>query len=99
IDRRQIQQHNDEYKQNNNGAQIHDDLNNGKEVRAEQDKQTVHRDEHENQRECAVEHVLLHEHVDGCSGGECREKEKQYLNHEMPTTKLVASMFASESGS
>src|SRR5881397_2694322 len=97
--RRQIQQHDDEYKQNHDGARVHDDLNHCKEVSAKQDKQTGHRGEHENQRECAVEHVLLREHVDGCSGGECRKEEKQYLNHEMPTTKLVASMFASESGS
>jgi len=43
--------------------------------------------------------MFLREHVDRCSDGNRCEKEKQYLNHEMATTKLVTSMFASESGS
>ena len=87
------------YEQHHDGARINNHIDDGEKFRLQQNKQRRNRHKHHDQRKRAVKHMLLRQNVDGSPNRQCREKEKQYLNHDNATTRLVIRMFASASGS
>src|SRR4029079_3470864 len=76
-----------------------DDVDYSEKFRLKQNKQRRHCREHPDQRQRTVKHMLLRKNVDGCAHRNGCKKEKNNLDHDSATTRLVIRMFATASGS
>ncbi len=72
-----VQQHDDEDEQHHHRAGINDDLHGGDELGAQQQINQRQRAHHHDQRQRAVDGVLLHQEVDRPSDAQRRENEEQ----------------------
>ena len=76
-----IEQHDDEGKQNHDGAGIDDDLGGRQELRAQQEVEHGQRAHHHNQREGAVDGVALEQKVQGsCYTKAAKEDEENQIH-------------------
>ena len=84
-----IQQHDDEDEQHHDRPRIDDDLYGGDELRSQQQIKQRQRAHHDDERERAVDRVLLHQEVDRPSYAQRREDEEKYKSKHIEKQQLA----------
>ena len=90
----EVQQHDDEEVEHQDGAGVHDDLDGGEEFRVERDIQPGDVKKHDQQGERTVDRVLQRDHQDGSEEDDAREVPKKSCPTIRPSFSLIGAINA-----